>query len=156
MQARSSATRVLGVLALLVATHRVDAQSATQVVRFSVLPASRAAVEAVTKPLSTRGPSSVQSSYAIATSAPNRKLVASVDRTMPGLSLTVNLVAPAGASTRGAVTLNTTATDLLTSIPVAVGTDLPVRYSLRTDSAATTPAAGEREVTVTYTVVEQP
>ena len=143
-------------MALLVAGHRLDAQSATQVVRFSVLPASRAAVEPVTTPLSTRAPSAVESRYAIATSAPNRKLVVSLDRRLPGVSLTVRLVPPSGASTRGAVTLNTTATDLLTSIPVAAAMDLPVRYTLSTEAGTVSPAADEREVMVTYTVVEQP
>jgi len=156
MQARSTAAHVLGVLALLVAGHRVDAQSATQVVRFSVLPASRAAVQAVTTPLSTRGPSTVESRYAIATSAPNRKLVVSLDRRLPGVSLTVRVVPPTGASTNGAVTLNTTATDLLTSIPVAAGVDLPVRYALSVDAPGVGLRVDERDVMVTYTVVEQP
>src|SRR6476661_7775023 len=151
MRARSTAARVLGVMALLVAAHRLEAQSATQVVRFRVLPASRAAVEAVTTPLSTRTPSAVESRYAIATSAPNRKLVASLDRALPGVSLTVRLVPPSGATSHGVVTLNTTATDLLSSIPVSTGADLPVRYTLSTEAGTVSPAADEREVMVTYT-----
>jgi hypothetical protein len=148
---------VLGA-ALCVATRHLEAQTATQVVRFRVLPASRAAVEPVTTPLSMRGANAAaETRYAIGTTAPNRKLLASLDRAMPtGVSLSVAFTPPTGATTSGPVVLDTIATDLLTSIPVATETGLPVRYTLSTDTAPARMGAEEREVTVTYTVVEQP
>lgn len=150
---------VFGVAALLGAASRLDAQSATQVVRFRVLPASRAAVEPVRTPLSMHGATTAQAEtrYAFGTSEPNRKLLASLDRAMPdGVSLTVTLTPPSGATTAGPVMLDTVATDLLTSIPVASEAGLPVRYTLRAGESPSRASAEERDVTVTYTVVEQP
>lgn len=158
MFSRWNAAIVLGVVALLVA-NRLDAQTATQVVRFRVLPASRAAIEPVTTPLSMRGAKSAEARtrYAFGTTEPNRKLLASLDRAMPGgITLSVSLTPPAGASTAGPVVLDTVATDLLTSIPVSAETGLPVRYTLSADSTPAPLGAEERTVTVTYTVVEQP
>lgn len=152
MQARWCASVVLGAVALLGSAQRVEAQTASQVVRFRVLPASRASVDPVTKSLSTRGTAATETRFAIGTTEPNRKVLASLDRAVPGVSLTVSLTPPAGASTRGPVVLDTVANDLLTSIPVSVESGLPVRYTLKADDA---PAA-ERTLTVTYTVVEQP
>lgn len=156
MQARWCASVVLGVVALLASAGRVDAQTASQVVRFRVLPASRASVDPVTKPLSTRGTAAAESHFAIGTTEPNRKVLASVDHAVPGMSLSVALTPPAGAASRGPVVLDTVAHDLLTSIPVAVESGLPVRYTLSTDDAPTARSAEDRAVTVTYTVVEQP
>jgi len=141
------------------AIHRADAQTATQVVRFRVLPASQAAVEPVNTPLSMRGTTSAhaETRYAIGTTAPNRKLLVSLDRAMPaGVALSVALTPPSGAATTGPVLLDTVATDLLTSIPVSAEAGLPVRYTLRADGAPVRMPDDERDVTVTYTVVEQP
>jgi len=149
---------VLGA-ALCAAGQRADAQTATQVVRFRVQPASQAAVEPVKTPLSMRDAKSTEAEtrYAIGSTAPNRKLLASLDHALPGgVSLSVVLTPPTGATTSGSLVLDTIATDLLTSIPVSSETGLPVRYTLSTDAAPARLSAEEREVTVTYTVVEQP
>ena len=156
MQARWCAAVVLGAMTFLGAAQRVEAQTASQVVRFRVLPASRASVEPVTRPLSTRGTAAAESRYAIGTTEPNRKILASLDRAVPGVSLSVALTPPTGASTRGAVVLDTVAHDLLTSIPVSVESGLPVRYTLNGDAAPAERSAEDRAVTVTYTVVEEP
>lgn len=150
---------VAGAAALLLSANRLEAQTASQLVRFRVLPASRATVEPVTTLLSTRGAGAAEADtrYAIGTTAPNRKLIASLDRAMPdGVSLSVSLTPPMGAIATGPVTLGTVATDLLTSIPVASETGLPVRYTLSADSPSAPLGADEREVKVLYTVVEQP
>lgn len=150
---------VVGAAALFCSAERLDAQAATQVVHFRVLPASRAAVEPVRTPLSMRGatPAQAETRYAIGTTEPNRKLLASLDRAMPkGVSLTVALTPPAGAVAPVSVVLDTVATDLLTSVPVAVESGLPVRYTLSADSPPASLSADERVVTVTYTVVEAP
>lgn len=150
---------VMAGAAFLISADHLEAQTATQVVHFRVLPASRAAVEPVKTPLSMRGaaPAQADTRYAIGTTEPNRKLIASLDRALPvGASLSVSLTPPSGAVAAGPVVLDTVATDLLTSIPVSVASDLPVRYTLRADTPSTPLAADERVVTVMYTVVEQP
>jgi hypothetical protein len=150
---------VAGAAALLCSASRLDAQTATQVVHFRVLPASRAAVEPVKTPLSTRGVGAAQAEtrYAIGTTAPNRKLLASLGRPMPrGVSLSVALTPPSGAIARGPVALDTVATDLLTSVPVTAESGLPVHYILSADSPPVAASPEDRTVTVTYTVVEQP
>jgi hypothetical protein len=148
-----------GAAVLLCSASHLEAQTATQVVHFRVLPASRAAVEPVKSPLSMRGttPAQGETRYAIGTTEPNRKLIASLDRAMPaGVSLSVALTPPSGAVASGPVVLDTVANDLLTSIPVAVESGLPVRYTLSAASPAAPLSTDERAVTVTYTVVEQP
>lgn len=149
---------VVGAAALLCSANRLEAQTATQVVHFRVLPASRAAVEPVKTPLSTRGAGAqAETRYAIGTSEPNRKLIVSLDRAMPrGVSLSVALTPPAGAVAPGPVALDTVATDLLTSVPVTAESGLPVRYILSADSPPAPLSADDRTITVTYTVVEQP
>ncbi len=149
---------VLGAVTLLAAS-RLEAQTATQVVRFRVLPASRAAVEPVTTPLSTRGttPARAETRYAIGTTDANRKLIVSLDRAMPtGTSLSVALTPPSGAEASRPVVLDTVATDLLTSIPIAVESGLPVHYVLSAGPTSAPLDADDRTVTVTYTVLEQP
>ena len=147
---------MLGAMACFASARKVEAQTASQLVRFSVLPASRASVEPVTKPLSSRGAATTESRYAFGTTEPNRKITASLDRSMPGVSLTVYLTPPSGASSRGPVLLETVANDLVTSIPVSSESGLPVRYMLNADVGPAERSAAERSVTVTYTVVEQP
>ena len=157
MQARSKVAVVLCAAGILCAARGLQAQTATQVVHFRVMPASRAAVEPVKTPLSMSGAKSAETRYAIGTSVPNRKLIASLDHAMPGgVSLSVVLTPPAGARATGPVVLDTVATDLLTSIPVSAESGLPVRYTLSADSAPRSASPEDRAVTVTYTVVEQP
>ena len=159
MQVRSTVTLVLGVTALLAAAGSLEAQTATQVVRFRVLPASRAAVAPVKTPLSMRDGkrSAAETKYAIATTESNRKLVVSLDRALPGgVSLTIALTPPPGAMTAGPVVLDTVATDLLTSIPVSAENGLPVRYTLSSGADSAPASPEDRTVVVTYTVTEQP
>jgi len=133
-------------------------QTASQLVIFRVLPASRASVAPVTKPMSLRGdqPES-RTSWSIATNQPDRKVLASLDRALPrGSALVVTLAAPAGAASAGPVVLDTVPTDVVTGIPVTAGSDLPVRYLVNADSTALRTAVDAQVVTVTYTVVQEP
>lgn len=133
-------------------------QTASQLVIFRILPASHAAVAPVTRPMSLQGGrSESRSSWSIATNQSERKVLASLDRALPrGSSLVVNLTAPAGATSAGPVVLDTVAIDVVTGIPVTAESELPLRYSVNADSAASRVAADARAVTVTYTVVEGP
>ena len=156
MLSRSFVVVMLSV-AIGATSHRLEAQTATQTVRFRVLPSSQAAIEPVKTPLSIRGSTATDTRFAIGTTEPNPKLLVSLVHPMPsGVALSVALTAPAGAMTTGRVVLDTIATDLLTSIPVSAETGLPVRYTLRGDAMPVRLPAGDRVVTVTYTVVEQP
>ena len=133
-------------------------QTASQLVIFRVLPASHAAVAPVTKPMSLQGDrSESHSSWSIATNQSDRKILASLDRALPrGSSLVVSLTAPAGATSAGAVVLDTVATDVVTGIPVTAQSELPLRYTVSADGTAARATAEARTVTVTYTVVEEP
>lgn len=133
-------------------------QTASQLVIFRILPASHATVAPVTKPMSLQGDQAEsRTSWSIATNQPDRKILASLDRALPrGSSLVVTLAAPEGATSAGPVVLDTTATDVVTRIPVTDQSGLPLRYVVNTTSAGSRGIAEAQAVTVTYTVVEQP
>lgn len=90
--------------------------------------------------------------YAVTTNETNRKITAEIDSDMPtGLTLTVSLAAPSGGTSAGAVSLSTTAHDVVTGIATQNASGLSVSYSLSATSAAGVVAADTR--TVTYTIV---
>jgi hypothetical protein len=134
-------------------------QSASQLVIFHILPASHASVSPVVKPMSLRGErGESRTSWSIATNQPDRKILASLDRALPrGSTLVVTLAAPTGATSAGPVVLDTVATDVVMGIPVTAQSELPLRYIVNADPAAGSRApADAQQVTVTYTVVEEP
>lgn len=132
-------------------------QTASQLVIFRILPASHGSVAPMTRPMSLQGAQDEsRGSWSIATSQPDRKIVASLDRALPrGSALVVTLTPPAGATSAGPVVLDTTAADVVTGIPVTTQSDLPLHYLVngRTGPRA---AADAQAVTVVYTVVAQP
>ena len=67
-----------------------------------------------------------------------------------GLTLQVNLSAPAGASSAGAQTLSTIAIDVVTSITKLAQSAISVNYSLAATAAAGVVSSTSR--TVTYTI----
>jgi hypothetical protein len=97
-----------------------------------------------------------RTSWSIATSHSDRKILASLDRLLRGRSLVVRLDAPAGATSAGSVVLDTVAADVVTGIPVTTQSGLPLRYVVNADSASSRAPADAQSVTVTYTVVEEP
>lgn len=132
-------------------------QTASQLVIFQILPASHASVAPVTKPMSLKGErAESRTNWSIGTTQPDRKILASLDRALPrGSALVVSLTAPTGASSAGPVVLDTVATDVVTGIPAVTEGELPLRYVVNADSAASRTTAAQL-VTVTYTVVEAP
>ena len=152
---------VLGVCMTILAVHpqAVVAQTATQVVTFSVVLSSRVAignlasaapVEAAVAYRKIRTSAVVAgATYAVATSEANQKITASLDAPVPGnLSLAVALDPPRGAASKGLRGLSTTGTDVVTGITGSEGAVLPMRY--RWNSAAA--AAVLRNRIVTYTI----
>ena len=152
---------VAGVIALSGAAGPLGAQPrAMQVVNFRILPASQAAMAPVAQPLATHAarPAESRTSYSIGTNSSNRKITASLDRAMTaGATLSVALAPPSGATSSGPTALDTISTDVVTDIPAAVETPLPVVYTLRSASVArfsNSDAADER--VVVYTIVAGP
>lgn len=91
-------------------------------------------------------------SYAITTNETNRKITAQINSAMPtGVTLSVSLAAPSGATSAGSVVLGTTAADVVTAISTVEGSALTVTYTLQATSAAGVVPAGTRDVTYTLT-----
>jgi hypothetical protein len=143
---------------LLIVSGRASAQ-ATQDVSFEVQAISEltftgspslviSAATAGSAPTS----ATASASYAISTNELNRTITAEIDSDMPtGLTLSVSLAAPSGATSSGVVALSTTAQPVVTGVANVNASGLGVSYSLAATSAAGVVAADTR--TVTYTII---
>jgi hypothetical protein len=90
--------------------------------------------------------------YAITTNGTNKKITGAIDSAMPAnTTLQVNLTAPTGGSSAGAVTLTTSAADLVTAISQLAESGLTVTYTLSATVAAGVVASDTRTVTLTLT-----
>lgn len=79
------------------------------------------------------------------------KVSAAINTAMPtGLTLTVNLAAPAGATSAGAVSLGTVAADLVTGITKVQASGLTATYGLTATASAGVVASATK--TLTYTI----
>jgi opacity protein-like surface antigen len=145
------------VLAALPAA-RAQAQSATQDVTLEVQAINQIAFTgspSLTIASATAGSApnsaSANATYAITTNESDRKITAEIDSDTPsGLTLSVNLAAPSGATSAGAVQLSTTAQDVVTGISTVNASGLNVTYTLQATSAAGVVPSTSR--TVTYTI----
>jgi len=150
--------RILTTLALLGAATAASAQTATQVVTFQVDAINQIAFSgspSLVVNTATAGSNPTAStsaaSWAVTTNQTGSKITASIGSNMPaGLTLSVNLAAPAGASSAGAQSLSTVAVDLVTSITMLAQGALGVTYTLDATAAAGVVASTSR--TVTYTI----
>ena len=96
--------------------------------------------------------SDTSTSYAITTNESNKKITAAIDTNMPsGLTLTVALAAPTGASTPGAKTLSTAAQDVVTGISTLNDPGKAITYNLSATSAAGVVTSATRTLTLTVT-----
>ena len=139
----------------------LEAQTATQVVRFQVTAINQIGVTGAPAPMvlssATAGsaPASVTASggnYAITTNEANKKITASLDAALPaGIRLEVALAAPQGASSAGDVPLSTAGADLVTGISTVAAAALPITYRLSADATVHMPVPATR--TVTFTIV---
>ena len=137
------------------------AQTATQVVQFQVNAINQIGVSGSPAPMvinsaiAGAAPTSVTAggtSYAVTTNESNKKITASLDQALPvGVMLEVSLAAPTGASSRGDVSLTTSASDVVTGISATTASSLPITYRLSATSTVTMPAPTSR--TVTFTIV---
>jgi hypothetical protein len=134
------------------------AQTATQDVSFEVQAISQIAFSGspslvISTATAGSAPTSATASgtYAITTNEVDQKITASIDAAMPsGVALLVQLGAPTGGTSAGAVTLSTTAQDVVTGISTLNESGLSAGYTLTATSAAGVVAADSR--TVTYTI----
>src|SRR3954467_5865721 len=138
-------TASTALLALMLSAATSEAQTARQLVTFSVIPASRVAMSSV-EPVAVRpagrtsaatGASISGSHYGITTNEANQKITAAIDSVLPaGMTLTVNVAAPKGAASTGARTLGTASLDVVTGISAVNADDLPISYSVSSSSRA--------------------
>ena len=148
----------------LLASHAVSAQSATQVVTFSVSAISVMSVSGnpAAMNITTATPGSAptpvtdaSTSYAITTNETSKKIVADISANMPsGLTLQINLQAPTGATSAGTVTLTTTAADVVNNVGTVAQSGRTITYTLSATTAAGVVASSTR--TVTLTIVAGP
>jgi len=151
--------RILSTIAFLVgAASAAPAQTATQTITFQVDAINQIAfsgspslvINTATAGSNPTG-ATAAATWAVTTNQTGAKITASIGSNMPaGLTLSVDLTAPPGATSAGFQALSTTSVDLVTSMTKLAQGALTVSYSL-----AATPAAGvvsSTTRTVTYTI----
>ena len=151
--------RILATMAFLTAASAAQAQNATQNVTFQVNAINQIAVSgspSLTINTATAGSAptaaTASANWAVTTNQSNSKVTAQLDSDMPtGLTLTVNLGAPTGASSAGAVTLSSSSVDVVTAITKKAEGALSVGYSLTATAAAGVVSSTSRTVTFTIT-----
>ena len=96
--------------------------------------------------------SDATTTYALTTNETGQKITGNIDTAMPsGLTLTVNLAAPTGATSSGATSLSGVAADLVTGITTLNESGLGITYNLSATSAAGVVGAASKTVTFTIT-----
>jgi hypothetical protein len=148
----------LAIAASVFAANDASAQTATQSVSYEVAAVDQISVAGSPSLVvnsatagSALNSATASGTYAVTTNGSNRKITASIDSNMPsGVTLTVSLGAPTGATSAGTVTLSTTAQDVVTSITTVNQSGLSIGYGLSADITAGVVPAGNK--TVTYTI----
>lgn len=135
--------------------------SATQTVTFSVIPINEISVTGnpgtMTVSTSPAGAapntaSDSSTSYAITTNGSYRKITAAINSPMPvGVTLTVDVTAPTGATSAGAVMLGTTPADVVTGITGIAESGRRITYVSAATSEAGVINSQSRTVTLTVT-----
>ena len=155
-----STSRFLATLALMIGTTSAAvAQTATQTINFQVDAINQIAftgspslvVNTATAGSNPTASNNSSATWAVTTNQTGAKITASIGSNMPaGLTLSVDLAAPAGATSAGAQSLSTTAVDLVTTITRLAQSSLGVTYTLTATAAAGVVSSTSR--TVTYTI----
>lgn len=153
---------LLVTLALPLAATEARAQTATQTVTFQVdtikaMSASgdpgKLVVNSATAGSSPDDATDNSTSWAVTTNLSNTKVTGSIDTNMPsGVTLTVSLAAPSGASSSGDISLSTTDQDLVTGVSQVAESGLTITYTLSATTGAGVVAEDTR--TVTFTLLE--
>lgn len=143
---------------ILAAAHAASAQRATQTVTFRVEAVEQIAIQGtpsldITSAVAGQMPASVTASgstWSVTTNQSGTKVTAALESDMPaGLTLSVQLGAPAGATSTGLKALGTTPVDVVTDVSKITATGLPVSYQLEAIPKAGVVTAGARVVVFT-------
>ena len=135
-----------------------SAQTATQTVTFAVTAINQISATgspSLTVTTATAGSqptaaTDASSTWAVTTNQTGAKISASIPTAMPaGLTLSVNLAAPTGATSAGLLPLGTTAVDLVTTITKVAQLGMTATYQLAATAAAGVVASSTRVVTYT-------
>lgn len=154
-----NAKNMLATMILLAgAASAASAQTATQTVTFQVDAINQVAFSGSPSLVINTATAGVDptaataaATWAVTTNQSGAKVTASIGSAMPaGVTLSVNLSAPTGATSAGAQALSTTAVDLVTGITKIAQGSLGVSYSLTASASAGVVASTSR--TVTYTI----
>jgi hypothetical protein len=153
------ASRFAPMLALaIVVSVPASAQTATQTVTFAVnainqISATGSPSLTVTTATAGSQPTAVTdgtSTWAITTNQTGAKISASIPTAMPtGLTLSVNLAPPTGASSAGMTAVGTVAVDLVTAITKLAESGLTATYQLSATTAAGVVTSSTKVVTYT-------
>ncbi|MCO6441400.1 MAG: hypothetical protein J5I81_10005 [Nitrococcus mobilis] len=148
-------------LGLLWGTSTWAASSATQTATFEVTAINEISVSGnpgtLTINSATAGSapdaaSDSSTTYAVTTNETNKKITTAIDTAMPsGVTLTVDMTAPTGATSAGAVTLDTVEVDAVTGISSIDEQALGITYQLSATADAGVVAQTSRTVTFTVT-----
>ncbi len=135
--------------------------TATQTVTYEVTAINELSVSAATASLTVNsatagsGPSAVTdttTTYAITTNETNRKITGAINSNMDsGVTLSVTLGAPTGATSTGKQALSTVAADLVTGISTLNESGKSISYELAATTAAGVVPSATKTVTLTIT-----
>jgi hypothetical protein len=146
--------------AFLAVVAPLSAQRATQTVAFRIEAISEIGVQGspsltIVSAIAGARPTSVTaagSTWSVTTNESNTRITASLSEDMPsGVTLSLNLGAPAGALSQGFQALGTTPVDVVTNVSRVVANGLPVVYQLDATPKAGVVVAGTRTVVLTIT-----
>jgi hypothetical protein len=148
----------LAVAASAFAAADASAQTATQVVSYEVTALNEISVSGSPSlvindatPGTGLTSATAGGTYAITTNETNRKITAHINSNMPsGVTLKVELAAPTGGNSPGAVTLSTVPADVVTGVANVNESGLSISYELSATVAAGVVSAANK--TVTYTI----
>ena len=150
--------RILATVALLAGASSAMAQTSNQTVTFQVDAVNQiafAGAPSLVINTATAGSNPTDATagatWAVTTNQSGARVTASIGSNMPaGLTLSVNVTAPAGGTSTGAQALSTVAVDVVTGITQVAQGGIALTYTLTATPAAGVVASTSR--TVTYTI----
>ena len=160
MKTQTKITIVLAALVALSVVRTASAQTATQTVTFQVTAINQVAVTGapslvINAAVAGSAPTSVTAAgntWSVTTNQTGAMITASIPSAMPaGLTLSANLVAPAGATSTGLTAIGTVAVNVVTGITKLNAAALALTYQLDATAAAGVVASATRVVTYTIT-----
>jgi len=157
---KSTIFLTIGAIVAFAAVNTASAQTATQTVTFEVTAINQISVVGapslvINTATAGSAPTSVTASansWSVTTNQITAMITAIIPSAMPtGLTLSANLIAPAGATSTGLTALSTTAVNVVTGITKLNSAALGLTYQLDATAAAGVVISGTRVVTYTIT-----